>query len=207
MLNSTAGRGSESNTEFGLTSWNKSGPVGRSKIKSSDSGVQSSGTTLPPQLLQHPLLQCHQVPGSSRSWVLPTMHWPALALRPGTMVCKAFNEGSCTNAAAHPSKLHVCNNCLAMVDRTFPHQDINVNRKQVPPESVILGYAALKDISLDNHITTRTAHEYSFRYDFCSALVAPASGVRGCRWGSLVTTICTDLDSLASLAWVKGGCL
>ena len=54
--------------------------------------------------------------------------------RSGTKACKAFNEGTCTNAAVHPSELHVCSHCLAMamVGRTFSQQEVNCNRKQFP---------------------------------------------------------------------------
>ena len=53
--------------------------------------------------------------------------------RLGMKSCKAFNEGNCTNAAAHTNQLHVCSHCLAMVGRTFTHQEIDCNRKQFPP--------------------------------------------------------------------------
>ena len=47
---------------------------------------------------------------------------------------------------------------------------------------------------------TRTGLGYSFGYDFCSALVAPALGVRGYRWGSFLWL----LYALIQTPWLPG---
>lgn len=44
---------------------------------------------------------------------------------PGTKACQAFNERSCTDAAAHPNQLHVCSHCLVTPCRTLPHKAID----------------------------------------------------------------------------------
>ena len=140
-------------------------------------------------LVWHPATSASTVPSTSvasSTRKQPNMGFTYNApTRPGNKVCKTLNEGSCTNAAAHPSQLHICSHYLTMVGRTLPHWVIDWNRMQLPPESLTIGYAALKDISLDNS-DHDPDHPWILVFILMissSTLVAPASGVRGCRWG------------------------
>ena len=80
--------------------------------------------------------------------------------------------------------------------------------KRVPPQSVTLGYIALKDIYSDNHNANLDC-QLDIHSDMVSSstLVALASGIRGSK--VVVTSIaptCNTLDSMASRARAASCC-
>ena len=68
------------------------------------------------------------LPQKKQMWDTQAYNIPA---KPGSKACQEFNQGDCSNGAAHPKDLHACSYCLGAVNGLFGHQEHYCWRKQM----------------------------------------------------------------------------